>query len=346
VGWVYLPIDDVFLGCLKITSTQMIEVAKMYGETPISFLYIKPPSILFTILLLTFISIVIMTMGRVKEKVIAGTILIVCMFFQPKESNTVITTLNVGHGTSHIIQDGEMVILVDAGSKANLDIGLDKIVPALQLRGIRKINKLIITHNDLDHCSAILDLMVEIEINEICLTPYALDHPTRVIKKIIQMALSKNVSISEIVAGWNVKLDHGLIAALWPDENVDYISSNEASIVLSIESNGRTVLLTGDINEETICMVLSKHINKVDVLEMPHHGQWSNESVSLLDKLQPAVVIQSTSKSRYANDRWIIPQNTDRLVTCVDGDITTTISDNGKIEIRTSFTDLNLIPRG
>ena len=75
---------------------------------------------------------------------------------------------------------------------------------------------------------------------------------------------------------------------------------------------------------------------------MPHHGQWSKESVSFLNKLQPLVAIQSTSKSRFAHDKWVIPTNTDRFVTCVDGDITTTIGRFGELEVHTSYTNIRL----
>lgn len=261
-----------------------------------------------------------------------------------QNNNVVISTLNVGHGTSHIIQDGTTTVLVDAGSRADLDIGLHKVLPSLRKLGITKINTLVVTHNDLDHCSAILDLIHEIEIVEICMTPYALAHQTKVIGKIVQVAKAKQIEVNEITKGWGVRTDNTTITAMWPEKGADYTSSNEASVVLSIKSNGRSVLLTGDINEKTISTFLSQPMDNVDVLEMPHHGQWSTESAALLHKLQPSVVIQSTSKSRFARDEWIIQPNTERLVTCVDGDITTTIKKDGQVEINTSYTKLNLAP--
>jgi len=345
VGWVYPPLDESLLWCMKTISSQMIEAAKLYGDIPMSFLYTKPLTPLLVILLLTLLSFVIVTTGRIKQKIIIASLITVCMFCEFGAKKTVITTLNVGHGTAHIIEDGDRIILVDAGSRVDLDIGLHKVLPSLRKRGIKKINTLIITHNDLDHCSAILDLMQEIEINEICITPYAQAHQTQVINKIIQVARGKKITINKIVSGWSTKINGGTISALWPEEEMNYTSPNEASVVLSIKSNGRSVLLTGDINEKTISTFLLQPVNRVDVLEMPHHGQWSNESASLLHKTQPLIAIQSTSKTRYTHDKWIIPQNTERLVTCVDGDITTTISKDGEIEIRTSHTNLTIFPQ-
>jgi beta-lactamase superfamily II metal-dependent hydrolase len=99
------------------------------------------------------------------------------------------------------------------------------------------------------------------------------------------------------------------------------------------------VLLTGDINEKTIFKLLSTPTSEsIDVLEMPHHGQWSKEAVLFINKTNPLVVIQSTSATRFSNDKWVIPKQTDRFVTCIDGDISTTIYKNGELEVVSSKT--------
>jgi len=253
-----------------------------------------------------------------------------------------ITTLHVGHGTCHIIRDANATIVVDAGSRSNLDVGLNRVLPTLRKIGARTIDALIVTHNDLDHCSGILDLLNEISIREIYMTPYAIQHPTKVINKIIQTAKGKNVPVHNITSGWTMKTNNGTILALWPDQNISYESSNEASVVVSIQSKGRTVLLTGDINEKTIARLLTSTIGKVDVLEMPHHGQWSTEAQSLIHKLKPIALIQSTSKTRFSQDEWIVPRFTERFVTCIDGDITTTIYKSGELKIETSYTNITI----
>ncbi len=344
IGWTCPFIDDQLFWCMNLVSSQMVETVTQYGEIPL-FFYIVPPNILIVILLFIFLIFIIISTGRIKTKIIIGIFLTLYFFGIVQDGDVVISTLNVAHGTSHIIQDGKTTILVDAGSRADLDIGLHKVLPSLRKRGINKINTIVVTHNDLDHCSAILDLMREIEIEQIYMTPYALANQTRVVRKIVQVAKGKQIKVNEITRGWSVNTNNATITALWPKKGIDYTSSNEASVVLAIKSSGRSVLLTGDINEKTISIFLLQKMNLVDVLEMPHHGQWSNESIALIHKLQPLAVIQSTSKSRYARDKWIIPTSTERLVTCIDGDITTTITVDGKIEINTSYTELSFAPK-
>jgi hypothetical protein len=50
------------------------------------------------------------------------------------------------------------------------------------------------------------------------------------------------------------------------------------------------------------------------------------------------VVIQSTGPARFSSDRWFIPKQTERFVTCIDGNISTTIHKNGELEVATSKT--------
>lgn len=78
----------------------------------------------------------------------------------------------------------------------------------------------------------------------------------------------------------------------------------------------------------------------VDILELPHHGQWSEESVDLVARCGAAVLVQSTNMARHARDRWKdIPA--DRLVTYVDGTTTTHIDDTGAIHVSAPH-----LPRG
>ena len=347
IGWVHPNIDECMAWTIQNISTTMIDACQQYGAFTkvygFGFLYTHQnrPGVLLSILFLLTAGFIVLKTGYKKTKSITALIVIICLVVNNNRDQITITTINVGHGTSHIITDKSHTTLVDAGSRANLDVGLTAVLPALHKLGINKINTLVVTHNDLDHCSGILDLMQHIEINEICMTKHALLNQTTVVKKIIQVAKNKQIQINTIFSGWCKSTKNATIQALWPDNKTTYTSSNESSVVLSIRSFGRHVLLTGDINEKTISKLLLTPIGQsVDVLEMPHHGQWSEEAVSLITKLKPRAVIQSTSAARFSSDRWFIPKQTERFVTCIDGNISTIIHKNGELEIVSSKTSV------
>ena len=342
IGWVHPGIDELCRWLLHKTSTITIESAQLYGKIPLGFLNTQHPDILMTVIYMLTLGFFVLKRGRVTLKVSISIFLIIQTIGNHSAQYVQITTLHVGHGTCHIIRDAKATIVVDAGSRSNLDVGLNRVVPTLRKVGARTIDALIVTHNDLDHCSGILDLLNVIPIHEIYMTPYALRYPTKVVNKIIQTAKGKNIPVHKITSGWTMKTNNGTILALWPNQNISYESSNEASVVVSIQSKGRAVLLTGDINEKTIARMLTSAIGRVDVLEMPHHGQWSTEAESLIYKLKPVALIQSTNKTRFSQDKWIIPRFTNRFVTCIDGDITTTIRSGGELKIETSYTNTTI----
>lgn len=344
-GWLHPNIDECMAWVIQNISTTTIDACHQYGALTnvygLGFLYthMNPPGWLLSTLFLLTTGFVVLKTGYQKTKITTVLLTIACLVGNNNRNKITITTMSVGHGTSHIIMDETHTTLIDAGSRANLDVGLTVVLPALHRLGINKIDTLILTHNDLDHCSGILDLMHHIEINEICMTEHTLQNQTAIIKKIIQVAKSKDTRINTIYYGWCKSTKNATIHAIWPEKNTTYTSSNESSVVLSIKSHGRRVLLTGDINEKTIFKLLSIPTSKsVDVLEMPHHGQWSKEAVLFINKTNPLVVIQSTGATRFSNDKWVIPKQTDRFVTCIDGDISTTIYKNGELEVVSSKT--------
>ena len=54
-----------------------------------------------------------------------------------------------------------------------LKVGGDIVLPLLKSKGIKKIDKMILTHNDVDHMGAASELLGEIKIEEIYISPNA-----------------------------------------------------------------------------------------------------------------------------------------------------------------------------
>jgi beta-lactamase superfamily II metal-dependent hydrolase len=103
--------------------------------------------------------------------------------------------------------------------------------------------------------------------------------------------------------------------------------------VLLLETNNRKILFTGDIDEQIISRLSPTLPKNIDVIELPHHGQWSKESNDLIEKNKPLVVIQSTNISRHAKDTWNLPAKTTRFVTAIDGTITVIIDSSGTMAV-------------
>jgi hypothetical protein len=101
-----------------------------------------------------------------------------------------------------------------------------------------------------------------------------------------------------------VQLDDVPLLVLWPDDGTtrpSYLDSNatdnrktnDASIVILGEYEGRRFLLTGDMEEDVDPVLLSRGLPTVDVLKVAHHGSGTASSDVLLATVQPGVAVVS-----------------------------------------------------
>ena len=246
-------------------------------------------------------------------------------------------TLAVGHGTCHVIRSGNRAFLIDAGSKSNLDVGLNTVVPALRKLGVRRLDAILLTHADLDHCAGLVDVLHQFPVGQLLVSPQAMassstrDGP---LSLVLAAAATNRVGVNEAVAGRSWRMGCVKITIIAPRRDLATTSSNAASVVTSMQVHGRTIMLTGDLDEAGIDHLRSTWRFPVDVLEMPHHGQWSASAESLVHQWKPLVLLQSTGAARSSRDPWInLPANTERLVTAIDGAICTSVAENGAISV-------------
>jgi ComEC/Rec2-related protein len=256
----------------------------------------------------------------------------------------VITTIHVGHGTCHIVQHGKYTMMVDCGSKSNLDVGTNTILPMARSLGVTAIDTLVITHSDLDHIVGIVDVLNSLAVSRIIIAKQAIQHQTESLKLVLDTARTMGVNVVDGAAGWNELSGDLSISIVSPRRNERFRSSNAASIVLMLHAHGKSALFTGDIDEQKIIEVGGSLVEQVDLVELPHHGQWSHESQQWINTLRPRAIIQSTSQSRHTADTWTIPHNTSRFVTAVDGTLTTTIFPSGTMVITGSKHPVSMPP--
>lgn len=181
-----------------------------------------------------------------------------------------VTFLNVNQGDCIIIQDSfsDKVMLIDTGGNINYDIASKKIMPYLSYQGIRKIDIVVISHDDYDHNGALTQLINMITIKSI-ISNNAIDF-----------------------------VDLGKIHL----ENINHFYSqssdkNDSSIVLYGNIGGSNFLFTGDISskiEEKI--ILNYPSLNVDILKVAHHGSKYSTSDEFVKAIKPSYGIISVGK--------------------------------------------------
>lgn len=209
--------------------------------------------------------------------------------------NLQITFLDVGQGDGICMElpDGR-VYLMDGGSSDVSKVGNYRLVPFLKAKGIRKIDAVFLSHGDADHINGIAELLEEkqMSIDCICL-PAGAEQEEFV--EIRDLARARNISVRTIQAGdfWE---NNG--AKFWCLNPADVTASgNAASMVLYMEYQDFSMLLTGDLEgggEKSVAALLrSNAITGISVLKVAHHGSKNSTKEEFLRQCSPAVAVIS-----------------------------------------------------
>lgn len=174
--------------------------------------------------------------------------------------------INVEQGdcTAFFIPNSKSVVLLDTGGNKYKDIATKKIIPFLESKGINRIEKIIITHDDFDHNGALASLIDNFRVDEV-------------------------ISTSLID---NVKIGHKVFKNLNVSENRD----NDGSIVLLGEYAGYKILLMGDASKHIEEKIVGE-IESVDIIKVGHHGSNTSSDEKFLKNIKGKIAIISVGEN-------------------------------------------------
>jgi competence protein ComEC len=197
---------------------------------------------------------------------------------QPETGDINMTLLDVGQGLSAVVQTTHHLLVYDTGAKfsAESDMGQSVLLPFLRSQGIAKIDSLIISHGDNDHIGGAASLIRGMDIEQVLTS--------------VPQKLSGYAPI-ECVAGQSWSWDEVKFTMLSPKQ--PFVSENDNSCVLEIQSKYGTVLLAGDIEAAAESWLVETYGEalKADVLVAPHHGSKTSSTAGFLQAVQPDYVL-------------------------------------------------------
>ena len=247
------------------------------------------------------------------------------------------TSVSVGDGSVHIVETANSCVLFDAGTISRRAGGSGLVVPALKAIGCSKFDAICVSHPHLDHFSAIPEIVGAFHVDRVYVTEAFIKlNNTQYAPGAFMSHLQMNgVSIAAITAGNIIRFDGFVWSVLHPHIGYQGRIVNDGSLVFQImpekpldndssfQSLPQVAWLTlcGDAQTEAIARVLSSpNLCPSLVMELPHHGAWSDGVGELVKKLNPEMLIQSTGFQRFRFDKiGPLVENRIRGVTCRDG---------------------------
>ncbi|MDH6151029.1 MULTISPECIES: DNA internalization-related competence protein ComEC/Rec2 [Paraburkholderia] len=215
-----------------------------------------------------------------------------------------LTALDVGQGSSVLVQTAHHALLFDAGpGPESSHAGERVVVPFLQAQGVTTLDTLMISHADSDHAGGAPAVFDAIEVRQLVaalepdnpLWPKAKQHGTQTLP---------------CVAGQRWQWDGVEFAVLWPDVGALTGKANEHCCVLRVSTLPATnasraaalvganaprftALLTADIQAPTERALLARDpaMLRAQVLMVPHHGSKTSSTEPFLDSVDPSIAL-------------------------------------------------------
>jgi competence protein ComEC len=218
----------------------------------------------------------------------------------PGEGEFELLAMDVGQGSAVLVRTRAHVLVFDAGPQyaRDSDAGQRVLLPLLRARGESHLDRLVLSHRDLDHVGGAAAVMKGMPVDDVfsSLDP---DHPL--------LAPARHTTRCRAGQSWvwdGVRFD---VLRPAPGDYERTLKSNAMSCVLRVGSAGtesRSVLLTGDIEreQESALVAASRDALRSDVLIVPHHGSKTSSSADFLDAVQPRVaVFQAGYRNRFGH---------------------------------------------
>jgi competence protein ComEC len=175
-------------------------------------------------------------------------------------------------------------LLYDAGPRATerFDTGKLVVLPFLHAKGIKRIDKMVLSHIDRDHRGGALAILNDIPATDIISS---------------QLHFLGKHPITLCQAGQQWQWDGVLFEFIHP--TMDFLSSdiseNNRSCVLRISNRHHSVLLTGDIEQQAERSLLEQQPDKLnsEVLLIPHHGSRTSSTPAFIEAVAPRIALNS-----------------------------------------------------
>ncbi len=211
----------------------------------------------------------------------------------------VVTVLSVGAGSATVMElpDGR-TMLYDVGTMGPYDIGRNTVVPFLRHRGITHIDRVHLSHPNLDHFSGLPSILDEIDVGLIVVNEHfkPRSRPRSPSQHLLDL-LAERGHPMETLDPSMPRWERGGVTfeLLSPLSDFDEAcSTNDTSTVLRLTYTGHSILLTGDIEDYAQRALLDRGDLRADVLVLPHHGSVRSSSKAFVDAVGARVVIRSS----------------------------------------------------
>ncbi len=209
----------------------------------------------------------------------------------PDKGCVAVDVLDIGQGLAVVLQTQAHTLVFDTGPafRGGSSAAETVILPYLASRGIKRVDKLIISHADLDHSGGVAALIAGLGVAEL-LVGESLEGQER--------------AQQFCTAGDRWEYDGVRFSFIYPPPDAPR-DGNDASCVLLVDAGNHRLLITGDIERPAEQqLVRDDLLSHVDAVVVPHHGSRTSSTAPFVRALTPDFALVSAG----FDNRWGFPK--------------------------------------
>lgn len=200
------------------------------------------------------------------------------------------TLLDVGQGQSLVVETAQHVAVLDTGPKWNTQYNGASlaILPYFRSQGVSKVDKLVVSHSDIDHSGGTQQLVEALAVDKI-----TSGQP----QTVAQQAHLPQSRVQPCLAGQQWQWDGVRFQVLAPAKDWPFKSDNDRSCVLRIVNGKFAFLVMGDASvkvEKWLLKNLPSRLLQADILVAGHHGSRTASALDFLKVVKPKWVLFSS----------------------------------------------------
>ena len=290
-----------FIILLNFILNVFFSLVNFMGKLPFSSILICYGSLFFVIGYYCIVYLFI------KRKRILICFVLIMMFFSNlsfiSRNKLYINFVDVGQGDCMLIRYNGMNFLIDSGggiTSQDYDVGKNTLLPYLIDRKVYKIDYIIVSHFDADHCRAFLHIMKYLKIKNAVISKQFKN--SIMYEEFVKIALKKKINLIYVKEN-----DY----FVFKDFRIDVYNPNGEAIMENVMNNNAilcmlrfgkiNILCTGDLEKIAEEAIITRYggtnILKADILKVGHHGSITSTSDDFLKLIIPKIALIGCGKN-------------------------------------------------
>ncbi|MBE6554576.1 MAG: MBL fold metallo-hydrolase [Ruminococcaceae bacterium] len=218
--------------------------------------------------------------------------------------------LDVGQGDSILLRTPKGDILIDAGTEDSESL----LCLRLEQLGVRSLRLAVFTHADEDHIGGADGVLSRFPADAVWLSGAPMENEAA--ERLLRAAEACNSEIRPVSAGEVFQCGALVISVLAPFATPSE-GGNENSLILRIQHENVTAILTGDADVEAEAEMVVRYGAAqlaCDLYKVGHHGSNTSSSLTFLQAMEPAyAVISCGAGNSYGHPTGEVLARLDRV---------------------------------